>query len=151
MISTSLRSLIFGTVVMAVLAAGCQGVKGWDTTPPQAPTALKAEAYFDFETGKIEIRLKWGENKETDLAGYDIYRARTSRGEELRQRNSGTTDGYGYEKMNDSPVSDTRYLDTKQIFNGRIYYYKISAVDTAENESEFSYPIRIRPGFYYQY
>jgi hypothetical protein len=88
-----------------------------DTTPPAAPTGLVAI------TGTDHVVLDWNDNIETDLAGYNIYRAETH--------------GSGYGKLNTSLVTASDYNDDT-ITVGTTYYYVVTAVDTNNNESAYS-------------
>lgn len=92
-----------------------------DPLPPGPPTGLYAEV----DDGKIELR--WKKNPEDDLAGYRIYRS---------------TDGLNFSK---SPISGLdlvpyHYFEDTGLENGKTYYYRITAVDSAfiPNESNFS-------------
>jgi fibronectin type 3 domain-containing protein len=87
---------------------------GGDTTPPNAPTGLGATA------GDTKVTLGWNANSESDLAGYNVYRA--------------TTSGGSYTKVNGSLVTSTSYVDTS-VANGTKYYYVVRAVDTSTNSS----------------
>ena len=88
-----------------------------DTTPPAAPTGLTATA------GDSLVSLDWANNAETDLAGYDVYRA--------------TVSGGPYTKLNATPLADSAYTDTG-LSNGTTYYYVVRAVDTSANPSAAS-------------
>ncbi|MFA4907281.1 MAG: FG-GAP-like repeat-containing protein, partial [archaeon] len=72
-----------------------------------------------------DIHLKWGANTENDYKKYKIYRG----------QNSPAT------IILDSLVDDrldTVYFDKQGVTLGQIYFYRITAVDTAGNESGFS-------------
>lgn len=88
-----------------------------DTTPPAAPSGLNASA------GDSSVVLSWTANSESDLAGYNIYRSTSS-----------TT---GFSKINSLLVTAKTYSDSG-LTNGATYYYKITAIDTSSNESDFS-------------
>ncbi len=96
-------------------SASPQGSGGGDTTPPATPTGL---------TGSNSTRgvasLDWSDNSESDLAGYNVYRA-TSR--------NGT-----YSQINGGLVTSSDYVDSNVSRRVR-YYYKVTAVDTSGNES----------------
>jgi hypothetical protein len=68
------------------------------------------------------LRLTWDEVIGIDIAGYNIYRATESDGP--------------FELINlDGPVADTTYLDTG--CKSKItYYYRVVALDTAQNPSQ---------------
>jgi len=97
-----------------------------DTTPPNIPTPLSAIGHDH------EVVLTWDTNNEEDLAQYKVYRSRTPlTGYELTVSTEFTT------------IADTG------IANYTPFYYKVSALDTAGNESELSPSIKgmaISPG-----
>ncbi len=92
-----------------------------DATPydlaPAAPTGLNTTP------GNNEIALDWNDNSETDLDGYNVYRS--------------TTSGTGYSKVNTGLVLTSNYTDTGLSANAT-YYYVVTAVDLASNESSYS-------------
>lgn len=94
-----------------------------DITPPAAPTGLSATA------GDGQVTLSWTANSEPDMAGYNIYRS---------------SDGTSYTKVNGDPVADTTYVATG-LTNGQQYWFKITAVDTAGNESAYSSTVTATP------
>lgn len=90
-----------------------------DTTPPAAPTGLKASA------GNASVALDWNDNAENDLAGYNVYRGTASGGP------------YGTKVNGASLVTDSNYTDATAT-NGDTYYYVVTAVDGNGNESDYS-------------
>ncbi|MBN1764491.1 MAG: cellulase family glycosylhydrolase [Sedimentisphaerales bacterium] len=89
-----------------------------DTTPPAAPAGLAATA------GGGVISLDWNDNGESDLDGYNVYRS--------------TSSGSGYTRINDSLLSSSEYTDN-YVSHMLTYYYVVTAVDIAANESGVSY------------
>lgn len=85
-----------------------------DTAAPAKPTGLWAAA------GSTAVSLDWNDSAESDLAGYNIYRA--------------TVSGGPYIRLNTVPLSTSNYTDNS-IVSGTLYHYAVSAVDTAMNES----------------
>ncbi len=83
-----------------------------DLKPPEFPNNLEAAA------GAGVVDLQW--NAVRGAAGYNVYRSIVTHG--------------GYQKVNDAPVSGTTYHE-KDLLNGRWYYYVVTAVDAAGNES----------------
>ncbi len=86
-----------------------------DLIPPEKPTGITTSV-----KGSAQIDLDWNDNSETDLSHYNIYHSINSQFEinsESLAGSSGTSD-----------FSDTELLAET------IYYYKITAVDTNENE-----------------
>ncbi|MCH8838914.1 MAG: phosphoribosylaminoimidazolesuccinocarboxamide synthase, partial [Candidatus Marinimicrobia bacterium] len=95
-------------------------LEGQGDTPPAAPTNLTAR----IRIGDEQVTLTWSPNSEADFLRYRIYSG-TSTGPTTKV--DSTTGG----------INDT----TKAIAglrNGITYYYRITAVDSAGNESEFS-------------
>jgi hypothetical protein len=86
-----------------------------DSFPPERPAALAAVPGVD-GTG---IDLSWRANSESDLAGYNVYR----------------DDGQGgsFRRLA-SLVPSPAYSDT-DVVPGRVYTYRVTAVDSAGNES----------------
>ena len=85
-----------------------------DHTPPAEPTNFAAEA----DLGKIV--LSWAKGSEQDLKGYNIYRAESENAE-------------NFKKLANC-IAYTGYEDT-EISANTTYWYKISAIDNAGNES----------------
>ncbi len=81
---------------------------------PDAPAGLVATA------GDGSVSLDWDNNGESDLDGYNVYRA------------NGT--GGPYTKLNGSLLAASAYSDTS-VTNFTTYYYVVTAVDTGANES----------------
>ena len=85
-----------------------------DTTRPSAPTGLTATA-----PSSSQINLDWNNNTEGDLFGYNVYRSATS----------GGPYGLTYGGVTASAFSDVGLAPTTT------YYYVVTAVDVAGNES----------------
>jgi hypothetical protein len=96
-----------------------------DIFPPAAPQDLVATVLSGAPPGALEVDLSWSINLETDLAGYRVYRTEQqgSRGQLL------TPD----------LLLTPSYRDTS-VVAGHRYWYSVTAVDRAGNESEFSVP-----------
>ena len=95
----------------------------FDRTPPAKPTGLKtapATAY---------INLTWQKGAETDLSAYKIYRSESKEG--------------SFTVLNSS-LTALAYND-RNVKPGTTYYYKISAIDFAGNESESSEVVSVQP------
>jgi len=91
---------------------------GGDVTPPAAPTNLTADA-----VSSTQIDLDWDDNTEPDLASYNVYRSTTNRFTP------------GPENLYATGVLESAYSDTGCSPSTR-YYYRVTAVDTSDNESE---------------
>ena len=111
------RSTASGSITIYVSSSS-------DTTAPNVPTGLTAKA------GNAAVMLTWEANSESDLRGYNIYRSNTS--------------GSDFSKITTSPTDQNRYTDTG-LTNGTTYYYKITAVDTSSNESNYSNEVQGTP------
>lgn len=90
-------------------------VRYQDRFAPPPPSELVALA----ETGRV--RLVWRASEAEDVVGYIVYR-----------RAGG--DGGGFERVTDQPVENAEFTDTA-IASGRAYTYRVTAVDSAGNES----------------
>ena len=86
-----------------------------DHTPPRVPTGLVA---VPTTTGMV---LKWDENGEEDLAGYNLYRR--AAGEAVPV------------KLNGVPLARGGYTDTTAVKN-KTYTYTVTALDDATNPNE---------------
>lgn len=97
-----------------------------DTMPPAVPTGLSCVGHDH------EVVLKWEANKENDLAKYRLYRSQTPL--------------TGYESL---VLTEFSKATDSGIDNYKPFYYKVSAIDKAENESELSPSVKgmaITPG-----
>lgn len=106
---------------------GCKEVtiNTTDRTPPDAPTGVIA---IPIKTG---IMLKWNENKESDLSGYNLYR-----------KTAGEAD---FKRLNTTLLTRASYLD-KSVTMKKSYTYAVTAIDDAThvNESEPSEEVTLR-------
>lgn len=85
--------------------------------PPSAPTGLAATP------GDGQVSLDWANNSESDLDGYNVYRA--------------TATGGPYTKLNASLLSASAFVDSTAS-NFTTYYYVATAVDETAKESAAS-------------
>ncbi len=85
-----------------------------DGTPPQAPTGL--QAYYQNKA----IYVSWNPNQEDDLLGYYLYRS--------------FEDGGAFSKVT-GMLPNPSYRDTSFLPDS-IYYYRVTALDFNENESD---------------
>jgi fibronectin type 3 domain-containing protein len=99
-----------------------------DITPPAAPADVSGLA------GSTRARILWSANTEGDLAGYNLYRRESSESDFSLLNGALLT-------ADDAP----EYLD-EDLVNGLQYFYYLTAVDTAGNESEASSIVDITPG-----
>lgn len=96
-----------------------------DNVAPGIPTGLQSDS------GDFVVILEWDANPESDLYGYNVYRSTASGGEVVQ--------------LNTTPLGVPAYTDT-DVVNGTTYYYVITALDTALNESGYSNEISAMPG-----
>lgn len=87
-----------------------------DHTPPAAPAGVALSP----QVGYIEVR--WLQNLDPDLAGYNVWRSESEAGE--------------YASVA-SGLKTLNYVD-RAVAEGVTYYYKVSAIDLAGNESGLS-------------
>lgn len=92
-----------------------------DTFPPAAPQNLVAAALSAAPSESVLVDLSWSINLETDLAGYRVYRS-----EQQDTRGAVITPDL---------LLTPAYRDTS-VEPGRRYWYSVTAVDRAGNESE---------------
>ncbi len=97
-----------------------------DVFPPPAPSGLESIASAPVsEAGSID--LSWEAGAETDILGYNIYRADSASGE--------------FKRLSSAPVASPSFRD-KSAQAGHTYWYRITAVDRSGNESAPSAEIR---------
>ncbi|MEW6555835.1 MAG: alpha-amylase family glycosyl hydrolase [Elusimicrobiota bacterium] len=97
-----------------------------DTSAPSTPTGL--EAVGAGTDGLTAIKVKWSQNYEGDLAGYNIYKSTVS------GFTPDTTNKLNYTLI--CPTA-TYYTDSN-ITTGTTYYYKLAAVDSSGNSSPYT-------------
>jgi hypothetical protein len=98
-----------------------------DTFPPQPPSGLEAVPGGATAADR-SIDLSWTPDTDADLAGYFVYR------QEVDPKGvvTGTVT-----RLNTTPVVGPAYRDQTAL-PGRRYAYRVTAVDTAGNESASS-------------
>lgn len=94
-----------------------------DTFPPAAPQNLVAAVLAGATPGSAVVDLSWSINLETDLAGYRVYRSE-------QQDTRGVL-------LTPDLLLAPAYRDTS-VEPGHRYWYIVTAVDRAGNESEAS-------------
>jgi fibronectin type 3 domain-containing protein len=85
-----------------------------DTMPPATPTGLSAVV------GGSGITLDWADNIDSDLTGYNIYRSSSANGVFVKLNTNGV-------------IAASTFLDA--MAPAGTSYYRVTAVDTASNES----------------
>jgi fibronectin type 3 domain-containing protein len=99
-----------------------------DIFPPAVPQALVAAVLPGETPGSLVVDLSWSINVESDFAGYRVYRSdqENSRGQLL------TAELLLTPAYRDTSVQSTRH-----------YWYTVTAVDRAGNESAPSPPVAV--------
>ncbi len=92
-----------------------------DTFPPAPPQNVVAVVLPGAAPGSLVADLSWSINLETDLAGYRVYRS-----EQLNTRG---------ELVTPELLLAPAYRDTS-VVPGHRYWYSVTAVDRAGNESQ---------------
>lgn len=97
-----------------------------DTSAPLVPMGLTA---MDQSEG---VQLVWNLSPEEDVRGYNLYRSDSLEGE--------------FERLNRGPIpfDKPQFTDT-QMVRGKAWFYKVSAVDAAGNESPACGAVTIIP------
>jgi hypothetical protein len=90
-----------------------------DIFPPAPPSGLQAVGMLESAPPRLQVDLSWTPNRESDLAGYNVYR----RGENTSQA-----------KINPELVNAPVFRDSG-VQAGQRYWYAITAVDVRGNES----------------
>ncbi len=84
--------------------------------------------------GDAKVTLTWGTGQASDVASFKIY----------RDTEPGVATNAAH-LLATQPIDDgTTYVDN-DVVNGTTYYYKITAVDEADNESEASTQVSATP------
>ena len=110
----------FGTDLVESADSAPAMVTPRDIFPPAAPLALETAIMPATPQGAAYIELSWAISPEMDLAGYRVYR-------------SDREDARG-ELLNTELLPSPSFRDMS-VMPGRRYFYRVSAVDRAGNES----------------
>jgi len=86
--------------------------------PPNPPVNLN----YVYDSSSNSFLVSWNSNTESDLAGYNIYRK---------------TSNTNYQKLNSNLLTTPTFSDFS-IQRNVLYFYAVSALDTAGNESDLS-------------
>jgi hypothetical protein len=97
-----------------------------DTFPPAPPQGLVAALLPGLATGTVLVDLSWSINLETDLAGYRVYRT----------EQEGTRGQLVTPELLPTPAVRDRSVQP-----GHRYWYTVTALDRAGNESEPGAPV----------
>ncbi len=96
---------------------------GADLTPTAAPSNLHVT-----EEGNAQVALAW--DAVAGAEGYNLYRSPVT--------------GGGFVRVNDNPLTGTSYTDTG-LRNAQTYFYVVTALDDAGNESAYSNEVSAIP------
>jgi hypothetical protein len=99
-----------------------------DTFPPGAPLGIEAAIVPATPQAPAYVELSWAISPEGDLAGYYVYRAD-------REDTRG-------ERMNRDMLPSPTFRDIPVASGGR-YFYRVSAIDRAGNESPPSSTVKV--------
>ena len=91
-----------------------------DVFPPATPTGLEVTIIPVTGQAPAYIELSWAINTEPDLAGYYVYRS--------------DAENAPGERVNTEILPSPTFRDIS-VLPGRRYFYRVSAVDRAGNES----------------
>ena len=97
-----------------------------DTFPPAPPQGLVAALLPGLAPGTVLVDLSWSINLETDLAGYRVYRS----------EQEGTRGQLVTPELLPTPAVRDRSVQP-----GHRYWYTVTAIDRAGNESEPGAPV----------
>ena len=114
-----------GTLIESPASAVVEGIPD-KRVPPSPPRGLVAA----FQEGGVALR--WDENREPDIAGYEIYRR--AEGEDI------------FSKVNPGLVREPHFLDPSADPK-KSYTYRLKAVDSSPTpkESDFSQDADVSP------
>jgi len=120
----------YAYVVRTVISEGGAGLESGDskplilstkdTFPPAAPQDLVGAALPGATAGSYVVDLSWTINLETDMAGYHVYRSES--------------DNARGQLLTPELLPTPSYRDAT-VTSGRRYWYTVTAVDKAGNES----------------
>jgi hypothetical protein len=99
-----------------------------DTFPPATPVGLEAAIIPATPGAPAHVELSWAISSEGDLAGYHVYRS--------------DLDNLTGERINREVLPSPTFRDTS-VVSGKRYFYRVSAVDGAGNESPVSSLVQI--------
>lgn len=99
-----------------------------DLFPPAAPQDVVAAVLPGGQRGTAVVDLSWAINVETDLAGYRVYRSER--------------EGERGQLLTPTLLPSPAYRDN-DVVSSRRYWYAVTAVDQAGNESALSAPILV--------
>lgn len=114
--SNSIYKTILALTSVFIFISCDNHVDNYDRTPPSPPENVQTFV------GDNLVEITWDDNRERDIAGYNVYYSYTYWGD--------------YELIGNT--NGTHFIDYDAI-NGELYYYAVAAYDYDGNESELSY------------
>ncbi|MGA2300337.1 MAG: fibronectin type III domain-containing protein [Candidatus Acidiferrum sp.] len=99
-----------------------------DIFPPAAPQGIVAAVIPGSSAGSLVVDLSWSINVETDLAGYRLYRSEQ--------------EGTQGQLLSPDLLPTPAYRDNS-VSSGKRYWYTVTAVDRAGNESASSAAVAV--------
>jgi hypothetical protein len=99
-----------------------------DTFPPATPVGLEAALIPATPGAPAHVELSWAISSEGDLAGYHVYRS--------------DLDNTPGARISNEVLPSPTFRDTS-VVSGKRYFYRVSAVDRAGNESPLSSTVQI--------
>ncbi|MFZ0638654.1 MAG: hypothetical protein WA020_04105 [Candidatus Acidiferrales bacterium] len=99
-----------------------------DTFAPATPENIAATATPSNGVAAAHVDLSWAISSESDLLGYNVYRSDSESG-------SGT-------RVNATPLATPAFRDDS-VVAGTQYFYRVTAIDRAGNESAPSAPVAV--------
>ncbi len=97
-----------------------------DNVPPDMPKGMALQA------DSQRVRISWGMSPEPDVKGYFVYRAPS-----LRSR---------FRKISGLLPADAPFYSDASVEPGRLYFYRVAAIDSSDNLSKRSNPLSILVG-----
>ena len=111
-------SILTVLIASAFILSSCDVNDTHDYTPPSPPSGIQVL------NGDSRVDIYWNSNRESDVAGYNVY----------------SNDEYEGKYTLLDYTTGTHYADLGAV-NGNKYYYAVAAYDYNGNESELSYDV----------
>jgi hypothetical protein len=102
-----------------------------DTFPPPTPTGLVAAIAPATASTPVQVDLSWDISPAPNVAGYNIYRSTAN-----------TASADRWDRLNSSPLLTPTFRDIPTV-SGKQYFYRVTVVDSFENESAPSASVNV--------
>jgi len=138
----SLILILTNILLLLLLVSSCgKDIDNIDEEGPSRPNFKAKSLDSEFEEQGIDavsdgdyIRIEWKPNTEQDLEGYKLFRGESS-----------NIDSSWIELTNDLDLNDSSYTDRDfSLLSESNWYYRLSAYDGNENDSDTSIVIRYK-------